>query len=244
MKILIFGGTAEGRILAEKLCAQKHAVTVSVATEVGAEALHHIFGLNILQGRKTKEEIQQILTDYELCIDATHPYSKEISENIRLACANTGVRKIRLVRSAAPVDNCQCFSSCAEAASYLSGREGNVLIATGSKELAEYAVLEPERLYPRVLPTHEGISACEAAGIPHRNILALQGPFTRKMNEAMLEQYSIRYMVTRESGQPGGTEEKLAAAAATGVEVLLICRPKENGESIDTILQLLEGEQK
>ncbi|MFR9066767.1 MAG: precorrin-6A/cobalt-precorrin-6A reductase [Faecalibacterium prausnitzii] len=32
--------------------------------------------------------------------------------------------------------------------------------------------------YPRVLPTPEGIAACEAADVPHRNIIAMQGPFS------------------------------------------------------------------
>ena len=38
-----------------------------------------------------------------------------------------------------------------------------------------FAGLEPARLYPRVLPTPEGIAACEAANVPHRNIIAMQG---------------------------------------------------------------------
>ena len=39
MKILLFGGTTEGRLLAERLVGMGHQVTVSVATEWGAEIL-------------------------------------------------------------------------------------------------------------------------------------------------------------------------------------------------------------
>ena len=35
MKILLFGGTTEGRLLAERLVGMGHQVTVSVATELG-----------------------------------------------------------------------------------------------------------------------------------------------------------------------------------------------------------------
>ena len=68
----------------------------------------------------------------------------------------------------------------------------NVLLATGAKELSAFAPLGAARLYARVLPSHEGLAACEAAGIPHRHILAMQGPFTRELNEAILRKYYIR----------------------------------------------------
>ena len=71
------------------------------------------------------------------------------------------------------------FAAADDAAAYLQGKPGNILLATGAKELPAFAVLEPERLYPRVLPTVAGITACEAAGIPHRNIVAMQGPLSR-----------------------------------------------------------------
>ena len=66
------------------------------------------------------------------------------------------------------------FAAADDAAAYLQGKPGNILLATGAKELPAFAALEPERLYPRVLPTVAGITACEAAGIPHRNIVAMQ----------------------------------------------------------------------
>lgn len=45
MKLLIFGGTTEGRILAEKLSALGAEVTVSVATLLGAEELAGVDGV-------------------------------------------------------------------------------------------------------------------------------------------------------------------------------------------------------
>ena len=57
-----------------------------------------------------------------------------------------------------------------------------MLAATGSKELRAYGVLAPERVFVRVLPTHEALNACEELGIPHRNILAMQGPFSEELN--------------------------------------------------------------
>ena len=93
-----------------------------------------------------------------------------------------------------------------------------------------------ERLYPRVLPTLDGIAACEAAHIPHKNILALQGPFSYALNRALLEQFSIRFLVTKDGGAAGGFAEKAQAAADTGVQLIVICRPAETGETADQIL--------
>ena len=92
-----------------------------------------------------------------------------------------------------------------------------------------------------MLPTHASLSACEALGIPHRNILALQGPFSQEMNAAMLAQYQIRWLVTKDGGAVGGYEEKYAAAQERGVPVILIRRPGDSGSSMEELLKSLEG---
>ena len=109
--------------------------------------------------------------------------------------------------------------------------EENILLATGAKELAAFAPLDSARLYPRVLPTPEGIAACEAAGIPHRNIIAMQGPFSCQLNKALIEQFHIRYLVTKDGGAAGGFAEKAEAAAETGVQLVVLRRPEEVGET-------------
>ena len=128
------------------------------------------------------------------------------------------------------------FQSAAHVADFLVQTQGNVLLATGAKELPAFAQLTPERLYPRVLPTLDGIAACEAAHIPHKNILALQGPFSYALNRALLEQFSIRFLVTKDGGAAGGFAEKAQAAADTGVQLIVIRRPAETGETADQIL--------
>lgn len=50
------------------------------------------------------------------------------------------------------------FAGAAEAARELARTEGNVLLTTGAKELGGFAPIAPERCYPRVLPTQEGIA--------------------------------------------------------------------------------------
>lgn len=236
MNILIFGGTTEGRLLAEALSELGANVTVSVATPLGAEELAGLAGITVWTGRKAAAELAGLLSPFDLCVDATHPYAAEATANIRLACERANVPLRRLLRRSSEAEGVVRVESCAQAAAFLAKTEGNILLTTGSKELSVFAGLDPRRLFARVLPTHEGISACEGLGLPHSHILALQGPFSRKMNEAVLEQCQIRWLVTKDGGKAGGFEEKLAAARQAGVSVLLVGRPADAGESFEAIL--------
>ena len=65
----------------------------------------------------------------------------------------------------------------------------------------------------------------------------MQGPFTVEMNVAMLQQYNIRCLVTKDGGAAGGFAEKAAAAAQCGVQLVVLRRPKEQGETAEMILQ-------
>ena len=241
MNLLIFGGTTEGRVLAETLVNQGHRVTVSVATSLGAEELGGI-PCTIWEGRLEEAAMEDRVRAFELVIDATHPYAEEVSRHIRKACTKTGVPLRRVLRAASREEGCIRVDSCKAAAEYLRHRIGNVLVATGSKALRDYAVLSPQRLYPRVLPTHEALELCEEMGIPHRNILALQGPFSLKMNIAMLEQYRISYLVTKDGGKAGGFDEKRQAAEETGAQLILVGRPPDQGISMEQLLRELEGQ--
>ena len=240
MKILLFSGTADGRLLSRELADRGAEVTVCVATEYGTEAQGSYPGVTVLTGRKDAQEMAALLPGYELCIDATHPYALIVSQNIREACKKTGVPYRRLLREACEADGAVTVSSVHDAAAFLAETEGKILLAIGSKELAVFSSLPPKRLCPRVLPSHEAISACEALGIPHRNIVAMQGPFTKELNTALLRQLGARYMVSKDGGTAGGFPEKADAAREAGTTLILIRRPDEEGERYDEILRHCE----
>ena len=115
------------------------------------------------------------------------------------------------------------------AASFLRDTAGNILLTTGSKELPSFTEQEElrGRLIARVLPLPGPLQICIEAGIEAKHIVAMQGPFSQEMNEAILRQYDCKYMVTKESGAVGGFAEKLEAACACGVTTVVIGRPFE-----------------
>ena len=237
MKVIVFSGTTEGRVFSRELAALGAEVLVSVATPLGAEEQGEMSGITVHCGRLTPEEMTTLLQGADLCVDATHPYAVDATQNIRTACKTAGIEYHRLLRAESPLPaGSMVFASAAHAAEFLTRTQGNILLATGAKELSAFAVLEPERLFPRVLPTRDGIAACEGANIPHKNIIAMQGPFSYALNRALMEQFHIRFLVTKDGGAAGGFAEKAEAAQDTGAQLVVIRRPAEQGETAVRIL--------
>lgn len=239
MRVVIFSGTTEGRELSAETAAMGAETVVCVATEYGKLMQEHVPGTHTLSGRMDAGEMAKVLTGADLCIDATHPYAREASRNIREAAKTANVPYRRLLRqeSELPPD-CILVDSAADAVRFLQGTEGNILLTTGAKELAAFSPVQRQRLYPRVLPVQKSLAACEGMGIPRGNVIAMQGPFSCELNMALIHQFSIQWLVTKDGGAAGGFAEKAQAAQQTGARLVVIRRPKEDGEPYETILEL------
>ncbi len=246
-EILIFAGTTEGRMLSEHLAAAEIAHTVCVATEYGEIVLKEHPFVRVHCGRMDCDEIRAYIKagGFAAVVDATHPYAKVVTENIKAAMEDMDIPYLRLKReidAACDYKNIVYFKNSETCAAALQQVEGNILLTTGSKELSVYCT-SPEvksRLYVRVLPGMESLKLCIEQGISGKQILALQGPFSIEMNEAMLRQYHIRCLVTKESGKNGGYQEKIEAARHIGIPVYVIGRTKEDGLSFDDVCHRLE----
>lgn len=231
-KLCVFAGTTEGRELVELLEGQPVAVTACVATEYGETLLTARENLTISAGRLRREEMEALLRreGFDLVVDATHPYAQEVTEHIAGACQGTETAYLRLLREEQGLPEGAVWTpDAAGAAAYLSGRPGNILLTTGSKELGRFASIPgfAQRTYARVLPMEASLRACEAAGLSPAHILAMQGPFSREMNLAMLRAVSAAWLVTKEGGAAGGFQEKAEAAAEAGAGLVVIGRPPQ-----------------
>lgn len=258
---VIFGGTVEGRLLAEHFAGKEINIHLSVATEYGATLLPEADNIYVHCGRLDEKGIENFLKEVsdpcgpgmEICIDATHPYAVEVTKNIRTACECVGVEYLR-VRRRTDGDLCGIGDSETEAsgnagiknaisggeiifvdsvqaaAEYLAGREGNILITTGSKELSKYTVIPDyrDRCFARVLPTLPVMESCKALGFEGRNLIGMQGPFSEELNLAMIRQCDVKYMVTKQSGANGGYNEKCEAALRAGINLVVVGAPDED----------------
>lgn len=258
-RVVIFGGTTEGRQLYEYCRKRGLAVSVYVATEYGSRILEPdgwdpgresggagIPG-QIRCGRLEPEEMKQAIAQEQarLVLDATHPFARKATEHIRAACAQLGIPYRRVCRAAPEEEDVPegiYFDSIEEAVSFLEGKDGNVLATTGSRDLDGYRRLAGyrERLYVRILPDAAAISSCLAMGIGGRHLAAMQGPFSEEMNYGFLKEFAIRWMVTKQSGAVGGFPEKRNAAKRAGAALLIIRNQKETGVSLQEALDILE----
>lgn len=231
-KLCVFAGTTEGRALVELLEDQPVAVTACVATEYGETLLAARENLTISAGRLRREEMEALLRreGFDLVVDATHPYAREVTEHIAGACQAAGTDYLRLLREEQGLPAGALWApDAAGAAALLADRPGNILLTTGSKELGQFASIPgfAQRTYARVLPMEASLRACEAAGLSPAHILAMQGPFSREMNLAMLRAVSAAWLVTKEGGAAGGFQEKAEAAAEAGAGLVVIGRPPQ-----------------
>ena len=222
-KIIIFSGTTEGRNLSELMAAAGIAHTVSVATDYGKLVMKAHPKVKIQEGRLSKEAMSEFLRkeSFDIVIDATHPYAVEVTRTIKSCVAGMKadgleVTYLRLKRSiqASEETGLRFFDSNEACAEALKEIKGNILLTTGSKELSVYTASEEvkKRLYVRVLPGMESLEICRREGILPQQILALQGPFSEELNDALIHQYGIKCMVTKQGGITGGFLEKKEAA--------------------------------
>lgn len=248
-KICVFAGTTEGRQLVKNISDNGMNVTACVATEYGEVLIEKCDNITIHTGRlDTKQMIEYFNThQFDVIIDATHPFAAIVTDNLINATQFCNIEYVRLLRDSLQSEYGQYFNTIKDAVQYLSTKQGNILLTTGSKELCEFSCISnyTERIYPRVLPLDSSLDLCKSCGYKQSHIIAMQGPFTEEMNLAMIKMFDIKYLVTKESGVTGGFIEKINAAEKSRIECIIIGRPPQvDGFTYNEILQKLNIEVK
>lgn len=242
--ILLFGGASETHALLAALGDLPLSITLSVTSEYGRSLLPpENSRLHVLAGALNMPHMARLMREGAYCavIDATHPYAAEASANISAAAAQNGLPCLRLLRQASDTRGCVTVADAGQAVAEVNKRPGAVLLTTGSKDLRLFTSISDfrERLYARVLPTPESLAACLELGFPYNHIIAMQGPFSVRMNVAIIQEFNIKVLVTKDGGQEGGFPQKLQAARATGCELIVLRRPDESGLTLEELLTRL-----
>ncbi|MDO5066811.1 MAG: cobalt-precorrin-6A reductase [Propionibacteriaceae bacterium] len=234
MKVLILGGTREGRELATLLHRAGHDVTTSLAGRVtrpaeiaGAVRIGGFGGIPGLTAHLAAEGV-------DLVVDATHPFAERISANAVAASRSSGVALLRIERPSWRDHRLAArwlwVTNHDEAARAAAGHD-RVLLTVGRQSLDHYRAL-PHVLARMVELPPEPLPASWEVRLD-------RGPFDIDSERALLREAGITALVTKDSGGRL-TEAKLWAAAELDVTVIVV-RRAPTPEGIPTVTTAREA---
>ena len=249
MKIFLTAGTEDGRKLAEFLARQGHDVTASVVSEYGKKILQQYDGIKINDKKLDADELTENLRgNFDVLVDASHPYAVNVSQNAIDACRRAKIFYIRFEHAEVEVSGENIFKvDSYESAAIKAAELGkNIFITTGSRNLKifiESPALKDCNLTVRILPTAEVLRECESYGLMPKQIVAMQGPFSTELNVETFKHFRAEVIITKNSGKVGGVDTKLDAAKILNLPVVMIERPKifypNVAKTFDEVLKLV-----
>lgn len=243
--IVVFGGTTEGRELAQLLQRQSIPALICVATEYGEALLTSEGSVRVRAGRLPAPDMAVLLKEEapKTVVDATHPYAAQVSQSIQAVCAQLSIPCLRVRREALAHSGCIPFATLDDMVDWLNDTTGVIFSTLGAKEAAALSRVTgfAERLWLRILPLEDSLRTVREAGFPAKHIICMQGPFSQALNEAMFRSCGASILLTKESGHAGGFIEKLAAAEACRMTTALLTRPpEEDGLTLSQIKARIE----
>jgi len=219
VRVLLLGGTAEGRALAQALHPQVGIIS-SLAGRVPDPALPvgpvRIGGFGGVDGLRRWLRDQRI----DAVVDATHPFAATMTAHAVQVCDELRIPHLVLARPSWDPGAATVVASDAEAAKLVAqqgysrvflttGRSGTAAFAESGAWFLIRAVTEPDvALLPR-----------------HHQLVLSRGPYRYDDELALLREHRIDALVTKNSGGDM-TRAKLDAAAALDIPVVMVARPQ------------------
>lgn len=224
-RILVLGGTAEARELADALDAAGTPVISSLAGRVTRPRLPA--GDVRVGGFGGPDALARWIRQHDITavVDATHPFAERISDSAALACPVAGVPLLRLERpgwSEQEGDQWHWVDDPGAAASMIPSLGRRVLLTTGRQGLPAFAMVDDVWFLIRC------VDPPDPPLPPHNHLLLDRGPYTVVGELALIDEHDIDLVVTKDSGGPH-TEAKLAAARSRSLPVIVVRRPRRSG---------------
>ncbi len=237
-KILILGGTADARELADALSADPALfVTTSLAGRTTKPAT--LSGNIRTGGFGGPSGLAAYLADtrISLMIDATHPYAAQMSANAAKASAVAAVPCFRLERPPWIPKETDDWTSAEspEAAATALPAGARALVTVGRQQVEPFLARLDITVLARMIerPAKKPLA-------PHRIMLA-RPPFALEDEILLMRTEHISHLVTKNAGGDI-TAPKLEAARAAGVDVVMIERPPlpdlETARSVEQAIAL------
>ena len=235
MRVMVMAGTSDAVSIISKLAEYEDLeIIATTTTSYGGDIALSAGADEIVVGRLDVKEIAKLLdvNGIDVLVDATHPFASEASINAIKASHKSGIKYIRYERRSIKIpDHVIEVSSFQEAgimAKKIMGKNLNarMMHLAGVTTLNDITkTIDPKLIVARILPMVLSIKKCLKIGISSDNIIAMQGTFSKEFNKALMKEYAIGVVVTKESGERGGTHSKIAAAAELEIPLIIVKRP-------------------
>jgi precorrin-6A/cobalt-precorrin-6A reductase len=218
MRLLVLGGTAEARALAEQLHPEVDVIS-SLAGRVPNPALPA--GEVRIGGFGGYEPMRQWLIDNDVdaVVDATHPFAAEMTERAASVCAELRMPHVLLARPPWDSSDAIAVGSAREAAQVVERlRYSRVMLTSGRSTIKAFAHSHAWFLIRVVIdPPHDALPASHT-------LLHSRGPYRYEDEVALMRKHRVHVVVTKNSGGEY-TRAKLDAAAALYIPVVMVNRP-------------------
>ncbi len=236
MKILLLGGTKDSTDLIRHLKNNYDTyILTTTTTEYGSRLALEAGSDDTISRPLLKDEIIGIInnSDFDLLIDATHPFAEHITQTSASVAEICDIPYIRFERPALSFDDIDTShiifaESFEDAGKIISEKfpDGNVLHFAGANTMEDVLKnVSIDNFYPRILKVEKSIEKCNSLGIPPEHIIPMKGAASLEENIDLIERYDASVMITKESGEIGGVIEKIDAANMKDISLIMIMRP-------------------
>ncbi len=223
--ILIFGGTTEGRKAVKVL--DEAANPFYYSTKGNSQKIETAHGIHI-SGGLDENSMLAFCRDKNigLIIDAAHPFAEVLHQNIALVSEQLNIPVVRFERNYADENpDLLWFDSYDQAVDYLEKNDvDNLLALTGVNTISKLKrYWQNHNCRFRILDRDESRSIVKDEGFPISKVLY----YKQEEDERLLfEKLSPQAIITKESGDSGGFNEKIKAARKLNIPILVVRRPR------------------
>ena len=208
LNIMLLGGTKDSTELIKHLKNNydTHILTTTT-TEYGSKLAVEAGSDDTIARPLLKDEIIEIInnSDFDLLIDATHPFAEHITQTSKSVSKICDINYIRFERPPLIFDDidesyivyAKSFENAGEIISQ-QYPQGNILHFAGANTMEDVLKnVSADRFYPRILKVPKSIEKCEKLGIREDHIIEMKGAASLKENIDLIEKYDASVMITK-----------------------------------------------